>query len=66
VKTREDREQELNTLLQTAEGMNKIADLYHQQTKSVVRTGGLGRIGLLACQMIPLIVDAEYPRSPNK
>ena len=61
MKTKLEREIELQTLLQTPQGMELIIQLYRDKVTSVGRTVTLGRIGLLACQMIPRIVDAEFP-----
>lgn len=58
-KTREERQKELQALLATQEGMLAIIDLYHEKP---LPPGSLGRIGLMASQMIPLILDAEFPR----
>jgi hypothetical protein len=60
-KPREKREKELRALLTTPEGLASILALYHQTSSSAARPATLGRIGLLACQMIPLILDAEFP-----
>ncbi len=59
LKTREERQFELHTLLATQDGLLAIIELYHQKYPA---HGSLGRIGLLASQMIPLILDAEFPR----
>jgi hypothetical protein len=59
MKTREYREKELQTLLATQDGLLAIIELYHQKYPA---HGSLGRIGLLASQMIPRILDAEFPR----
>ena len=59
--TRPEREAELRALLQTAQGMETVMQLYRDKTVAGGTTGSLGRIGLLACQMIPRIVDAEFP-----
>jgi len=61
MKTREERQKELQTLLATPDGMLAIMALYHQKIAPPGRSGSLGRIGLLACQMIPRILDAEFP-----
>ena len=61
IKTRDERQKELQTLMATPDGMLEIIELYHQQIASAGRSGSLGRIGLLACQMIPRILDAEFP-----
>jgi hypothetical protein len=58
---REEREKELRALLKTPEGLAAIMALYHQTSFSAARPATLGRIGLLACQMIPRILDAEFP-----
>jgi hypothetical protein len=59
--SRREREEELRGLLQTPQGMETIMKLYHQKVMVAGRSTTLGRIGLLACQMIPLIVFAEFP-----
>ena|SRR5579863_114303 len=61
MQTKLEREVELRTLLQSPQGMQSIIQLYHDRVTAVARTVTLGRIGLLACQMIPRIVDAEFP-----
>ena len=63
MKTREEREKELRALLQTQEGLVKIMELYHETCASSDHPASLGRVGLLACQMIPRIVDAEFRSS---
>jgi hypothetical protein len=42
-------------------GMFAIIELYHQKVAPPGRPGSLGRIELLGCQMIPRIIDAEFP-----
>ena len=59
MKTREERQKELQALLATQDGMLAIIELYHHER---LPAGSLGRIGLLASQMIPLILDAEFPK----
>ena len=59
MKTRDERQMELQALLATQDGMLAIIELYHQKYPA---HGSLGRIGLLASQMIPRILDAEFPR----
>lgn len=59
--TRPEREAELRALLQTPQGMETVMQLYRDKTVAPGTAGSLGRIGLLACQMIPRIVDAEFP-----
>jgi hypothetical protein len=61
MKTRDEREKELRALLQTQDGVTEILELYHQKVLSVGQRATLGRIGLLACQMIPRILAAEFP-----
>jgi len=61
MQTKLEREVELRTLLQTSQGMESIIQLYHDKVQAVGRKVTLGRIGLLACQMIPRIIDAEFP-----
>jgi hypothetical protein len=63
MQTREERRKELQGLLSTPDGMLAIMELYHQKVDSPGRPGSLGRIGLLGCQMIPRILDAEFPKS---
>jgi hypothetical protein len=58
---RKEREKELRALLKTPEGVAAIMALYHHSSSSAARPATLGRIGLLACQMIPRILDAEFP-----
>jgi hypothetical protein len=60
MKTKEEREKELRALLQTQEGLAEVMELYHATFDSGDRPASLGRIGLLACQMIPRIVEAEF------
>ena len=61
MKTKLERETELRALLQTQQGTELIIQIYRDQVAAAGRTVSLGRIGLLACQMIPRIVDAEFP-----
>ncbi|MGE5194682.1 MAG: hypothetical protein ACM3U2_19500 [Deltaproteobacteria bacterium] len=61
-KAREERQKELQALLATQAGMLAIMELYHQKVSPPGRPGSLGRVGLLACQMIPRILDAEFPK----
>ena len=61
MKTKEEREKELRALLQTQEGLAEVIELYHTMFDSGDRPASLGRVGLLACHMIPRIVEAEYP-----
>jgi hypothetical protein len=62
MKTREDRQKELQTLTATQDGMSAIIALYYQKVSPPGRPGSLGRTGLLVCQMIPRILDAEFPK----
>jgi len=62
IKTRIERQQELQALTATADGMLAIMKLYHDEVVAPGRPVSLGRIGLLACQMIPRILDAEFPK----
>lgn len=59
--TREERNKELQALMATQAGMLEIIELYHQKAAPPGRAGSLGRIGLLGCQMIPQILDVEFP-----
>ena len=61
MKTREEREKELRALLKTQEGLVEVMKLYRDTLVTVGRPTSLGRIGLLACQMVPRIVEAEFP-----
>jgi len=61
MQTKLEREVELRGLLQTSQGMESIMQLYRDKVAAASRTASLGRIGLLACQMIPRILDAEFP-----
>ena len=61
IKTREERQKELQMLMATPDGMREIMELYHKQIAPAGRPSSLGRIGLLACQMVPRILDAEFP-----
>ena len=61
-KTREERQQELQALTATADGMVAVMEIYHRIVVPPGRAGSLGRIGLLASQMIPRILDAEFPK----
>ena len=65
MKSRIDREQELRALLQTSDGLLTIMKLYQQQRLAHSRPGGLGRIGLVATEMIPLIVEMEFAGTKN-
>ena len=49
-------------MLATQDGLLAILELYHQKVAPSGRPGPLGRIGLLASQMIPRILDAEFPK----
>ncbi len=62
METKEERRMELQELLATPDGMLAIMKLYHQKVDPPGRPGSLGRIGLLGCQMIPRILDAEFPK----
>lgn len=66
--TKEERNKELQALMATQDGMLAIIALYHQKAtphhqKATPpgQPGSLGRIGLLGCQMIPQILDVEFP-----
>jgi len=61
MQTREERQKELQTLMATPDGILAIIELYHQKIAPPGRPGSLGRIGLMGCQMIPRILDAEFP-----
>jgi hypothetical protein len=61
MKTRDEREMELRGLMQTQAGMAVIMELHRQNVAFVGHPASLGRIGLLACQMIPRIIAAEFP-----
>ena len=65
-KTREERQNELQALLATQAGLLEVMELYHQKVAPPGRPGSLGRVGLLACQMIPRILDAEFPKPDEK
>jgi len=65
MKAREERQKELQAMMATQDGLLAIMELYHQKVAPPGRPGSLGRIGLLACQMIPRILDAEFPK-PNE
>lgn len=58
--SREEREAELRELLHTQEGLMKVIELYHQEVPVPAGSASLGRVGLLASQMIPRILDAEF------
>lgn len=60
LQTKVEREKELRGLLQSPQGMDSIMELYRQKVAVAGQPATLGRIGLLACQMIPLIVAAEF------
>lgn len=60
--TREERQHELQALTATQDGILAIMEIYQQKVAPPGRTGSLGRIGLLGCQMIPRILDAEFPK----
>jgi hypothetical protein len=62
METREERRKDLEGLLVTQDGMLAIIELYHQKVAPPGRPGSLGRIGLLGSQMIPRILDAEFPK----
>ena len=59
---REERQKELQAMLATQDGLLAILELYHQKVAPSGRPGPLGRFGLLASQMIPRILDAEFPK----
>jgi hypothetical protein len=61
MQTRDEREMELRGLMQTEAGMAAIMELHRQNVALAGRPASLGRIGLLACQMIPRIIAAEFP-----
>ncbi|MBI3863876.1 MAG: hypothetical protein HY290_18455 [Planctomycetia bacterium] len=61
MKTKLEREIELRALLQTQQGTELIIQIYRDKVAAAGRAVSLGRIGLLACQMIPRIIDAEFP-----
>ncbi len=62
INTREERQHELQALTTTAEGLVAIMEIYHQKVAPPGRPGSLGRIGLLGSQMIPRILDVEFPK----
>ena len=62
MKTREERQKELQAMMATQAGLLAVMELYHQKVARPCPPGSLGRIGLLACQMIPHILDAEFPK----
>ena len=62
MKTRNEREKELQAMMATQVGLLAVIKLYHQKVAPPRQSGSLGRIGLLACQMIPRILDAEFPK----
>jgi hypothetical protein len=62
METKEERRKELQGMLATPDGMLAIMELYHQKVDPPGRPGSLGRIGLLGSQMIPRILDAEFPK----
>jgi len=62
MKTREERQKELQAMMATQDGLLAVMELYHQKVARLCPPGSLGRIGLLACQMIPRILDAEFPK----
>ena len=62
MQTRDERQHELQALTATQDGILAIMELYHQKVDPPGRPGSLGRIGLLGCQMIPRILDAEFPK----
>lgn len=66
MKSQIEREQELRALLQTSDGMLAIINLYQQQRLAHSRPGGLGRIGLVASEMIPRIVEMEFSGTKNE
>ncbi len=61
-----EREVELRKLLQTPQGVESIMQLYRDKVTVPRRAHSLGRIGLLACQMVPRILDAEFPVAAPK
>lgn len=65
MKTKSERESELRALLETQAGMEQVMTLYRDKV-AVARTESLGRIGLLACQMIPRIIEAEFPAEKSR
>jgi hypothetical protein len=58
---REERQKELQAMMATQDGLLAIMELYRQKVAPAGRPGPLGRVGLLACQMIFRILDAEFP-----
>jgi hypothetical protein len=62
METREERRKDLEGMLVTQDGMLAVIELYHQKVAPPGRPGSLGRIGLLGSQMIPRILDAEFPK----
>ena len=56
--TRDQRHDQLSQLLRSAKGVDVIIELY---LTKVVGFGRVGQVGLLASQMIPMIVEAEFP-----
>jgi hypothetical protein len=63
IKTREERQNELQAMMTNQAGLLALIELYHQKVSPPIGAGSLGRIGLLGCQMIPRILDAEYPKT---
>jgi hypothetical protein len=62
MKTREERQKELQAMTAAQVGLLAIIELYHQKVSPLRQPASLGRIGLLAGQMIPHILDAEFPK----
>jgi hypothetical protein len=58
MQTRSEREKQLRAMMQTKAGMQAIGDLYMRE---VVPPGQPAKSGILTVQMIPLILDAEFP-----
>jgi hypothetical protein len=66
ITAREERQKELQAMLATQDGLLAIMQLYHQKVAPPGRPGSLGRIGLLGSQMIPRILDAEFPKADER
>ena len=59
---REQRQNELQAMMATQDGLLEIMKIYHRKVSPPNQPGPLGRIGLLACQMIPRILAVEFPK----
>jgi hypothetical protein len=62
MKSRAERERELREMMGSRQGMHQIMEIWQVQ---VIGLGRMGPIGTLASQMIPQILDKEFPPAPE-